>query len=72
MNEISKALSEMLTQAQLVLRLGGEQKWVSNTESGNFERVQIDTLRKYGEAVGGVLRVEVEIDLANRSALSER
>jgi hypothetical protein len=34
---------------------------VSNIEHGDLERVQIDTLRRYVEAVGGALRVEVEL-----------
>jgi hypothetical protein len=32
-----------------------------NIEHGDFERVQIGTLRRYVEAVGGALRVEVEL-----------
>jgi len=34
---------------------------VSRIEHGDIERTQIDTLRRYAEAVGGTLRVEVEI-----------
>ena len=33
----------------------------ANIEHGDLERVQIDTLRRYVEAVGGALRVEVEL-----------
>ncbi|WP_341728060.1 hypothetical protein [Brooklawnia sp.] len=28
----------------------------------DIEKTQVDTLRKYAEAVGGSLRVEIEID----------
>ena len=45
----------------IAVRLGVGQNRVSNIERGDLERVQIDTLRRYVEAVGGVLRVEVEI-----------
>ena len=59
LQELREAMA--LTQAQLAVRLGVGQNRVSNIERGDLERVQIDTLRRYVEAVGGVLRVEVEI-----------
>lgn len=59
LQELREAMA--LTQAQLAARLGVGQNRVSNIERGDLERVQIDTLRRYVEAVGGVLRVEVEI-----------
>lgn len=59
LQELREAMA--LTQAQLAGRLGVGQNRVSNIERGDLERVQIDTLRRYVEAVGGVLRVEVEI-----------
>ncbi|MGO4587240.1 hypothetical protein AB4Z38_25675 [Arthrobacter sp. 2RAF6] len=34
---------------------------MSRIERGDVDRAQIDTLRKYVEAVGGRLRVEVEL-----------
>ncbi|WP_373560173.1 hypothetical protein [Rhodococcus sp. ACS1] len=34
---------------------------MSNIEHGDLERVQIGTLRRYVEAVGGALRIEVEL-----------
>ena len=37
------------------------QNRVSRIEHGDIERAQLDTLRKYVEAVGGELRVEVAI-----------
>ncbi len=33
---------------------------VSRLEGGDLERSQVDTLRRYVEAVGGTLHVEVE------------
>ncbi|MFE5707234.1 XRE family transcriptional regulator [Rhodococcus koreensis] len=53
--------SVAMTQKQLAERLGVGQNRVSNIEHGDLERVQIDTLRRYVEAVGGALRVEVEL-----------
>lgn len=50
-----------LTQVELASRLDVSQNRVSRIEHGDIERVQVDTLRKYVEAVGGRLRVEVEL-----------
>lgn len=50
-----------LTQIDLAARLQVSQNRVSRIERGDIERAQVDTLRKYVEAVGGQLRVEVEI-----------
>jgi predicted XRE-type DNA-binding protein len=50
-----------LTQREVADRLGVGQNRISNIERGNLARVQIDTLRNYVEAVGGSLRVEVEL-----------
>ena len=50
-----------ITQIELASRLKVSQNRVSRIEKGNIERAQLDTLRKYVEAVGGELRVEVEI-----------
>jgi transcriptional regulator with XRE-family HTH domain len=49
-----------LTQVELAARLEVSQNRVSRIEHGDIERAQVDTLRKYVEAVGGHLRVEVE------------
>lgn len=49
-----------LTQVELAHRLDVSQNRVSRIEHGEIERTQVDTLRKYVEAVGGDLRVEVE------------
>lgn len=50
-----------LTQAELAERLHVSQNRVSRMEQGDIERAQVDTLRRYVEAVGGRLRVEVEL-----------
>jgi transcriptional regulator with XRE-family HTH domain len=49
-----------LTQVELAQRLDVSQNRVSRIEHGDIERVQVDTLRRYVEALGGTLRVEVE------------
>lgn len=50
-----------LTQVELADRLGVSQNRVSRIEHGDIERAQVDTLRKYVEAVGGQLRIEVDL-----------
>ncbi len=58
LRELREALS--LTQVQLASRLQVSQNRVSRLEQGDIERAQVDTLRKYVEALGGTLRVEIE------------
>jgi len=50
-----------LTQVELAGRLHVSQNRVSRIEQGDIDRAQVDTLRKYVEALGGRLRVEVEL-----------
>ncbi len=50
-----------LTQVELAGVLDVSQNRVSRLEHGDIERTQVDTLRRYVEAVGGQLHVEVEI-----------
>lgn len=50
-----------LTQVELAHRLQVSQNRVSRIEHGDIERAQVDTLRRYVEAVGGKLRIEVEL-----------
>jgi ribosome-binding protein aMBF1 (putative translation factor) len=59
LRELRKA-SDM-SQVELAERLNVSQNRVSRIEHGDIERAQLDTLRKYVEAVGGELRVEVSI-----------
>lgn len=51
----------LLTQVELAGRLHVSQNRVSRIEHGDIDRAQVDTLRKYVEALGGRLRVEVEL-----------
>jgi transcriptional regulator with XRE-family HTH domain len=59
LRELREALS--MTQVELAERLDVSQNRVSRIENGDIERAQVDTLRRYVEAVGGQLRVEVEL-----------
>ena len=59
LRELREALS--LTQVELAARLNVSQNRVSQLELGGIERTQVDTLRRYVEAVGGQLRIEVEL-----------
>lgn len=49
-----------LTQVELAARLHVSQNRVSRLEHGDIERTQVDTLRRYVEALGGTLHIEVE------------
>ena len=57
LREIRESLS--ITQVELAERLHVSQNRVSRIEHGDIERSQVDTLRRYVEAVGGTLRIEV-------------
>jgi len=59
LRELREALG--LTQVELADALDVSQNRVSRLEHGDIERTQVDTLRRYVEAVGGHLHVEVEI-----------
>ncbi len=50
-----------LTQVEVADLLRVSQNRISRIEHGDIERAQVDTLRRYVEAVGGNLRVEVEL-----------
>lgn len=51
-----------MTQVQLADALDVSQNRISRIEHGDIERTQIDTLRRYVEAVGGTLHIEVILD----------
>ena len=53
--------ASQLTQVELAGRLHVSQNRVSRIEHGDIDRAQVATLRKYVEALGGRLRVEVEL-----------
>jgi len=59
LRELREALG--LTQVELAETLEVSQNRVSRLEHGGIERTQVDTLRRYVEAVGGQLHVEVEV-----------
>lgn len=50
-----------LTQKDVAKKLNVGQNRVSSIERGELDRVQLDTLRRYVHAVGGTLRVEIEL-----------
>ncbi|MFI8590729.1 XRE family transcriptional regulator [Dietzia maris] len=51
-----------LTQEDVAHKLHVGQNRVSDIERGELDRVKLDTLRRYVEAVGGTLHVEVELE----------
>ncbi|QXU56625.1 MULTISPECIES: XRE family transcriptional regulator [Rhodococcus] len=59
LKELRKA--QHLTQKQVAERLEVGQNRVSTIERGELDRIQLDTLRRYVESVGGTLRIEVEL-----------
>ena len=50
-----------VTQVELAKRLAVSQNRISKIERGDIERTQVDTLRRYAEAIGGELHIEVTI-----------
>ena len=54
-----------MTQTQLAEALDVSQNRISRIEHGDIERTQVDTLRKYVEAFGGKLHIEVILDDAS-------
>lgn len=60
LRELREATAQ--TQVDVAQILHVSQNRVSAMERGDIETTRIETLRKYAEALGGKLRVEVEID----------
>lgn len=58
-----RELREMLalTQTDVAEVLAISQKRVSEIERGQVDRTKVDTLRRYADALGGTLRVEVQV-----------
>ena len=54
--------SRRFTQSQMAKKLKIDQSNVSRIERGNFDAVEIRTLRRYVEALGGELEIRVRID----------
>lgn len=59
LRELREASS--LTQVELAHILNVSQNRISRLERGDLEKSQVDTLRRYVEAIGGSLRIEVEL-----------
>lgn len=53
--------AQHITQTDLAGILHVTQRRVSAIERGDVERASVDTLRRYAEALGGNLRVEVDL-----------
>lgn len=51
-----------MTQVQLADALDVSQNRISRIENGDIERTQVDTLRRYVEAFGGKLHIEVVME----------
>jgi transcriptional regulator with XRE-family HTH domain len=58
LRELRKELE--LTQEQVAVELGSSQRMVSKIESGQIDRAQVETLRRYVEAIGGTLKIEAQ------------
>lgn len=50
-----------ITQVELAKELEISQNRVSRIERGDLDKTQVDTLRRYVEARGGTLRLEVQV-----------
>ena len=50
-----------LTQTDVAETLSISQKRVSEIERGQVDFTKVDTLRRYADAIGGTLRVEVQV-----------
>jgi transcriptional regulator with XRE-family HTH domain len=50
-----------LTQTDVAQTLEISQKRVSEIERGQVDFTKVDTLRRYADAIGGTLRVEVQV-----------
>jgi transcriptional regulator with XRE-family HTH domain len=59
LRELREALN--LSQIDLASLLHVSQNSVSKLERGDIERAKIETIRRYIEAIGGALRIEVEV-----------
>lgn len=60
LRELRKA--SQLTQTDVAELLHISQNRVSRIERGDIDRTQIDTLRRYIEALGGTLHLQVQFD----------
>lgn len=51
-----------VTQVALAEQLDVSQARISSIERGDLQKTQLDTLKRYVEALGGKLRIEVDVD----------
>ena len=61
--ELRKA--KKLTQVQVAKKLKIDQSNVSRIERGSFSKIELQTLRRYVEAMGGELEIRIRIDDAS-------
>ena len=61
-----------LTQAQLADRIGVRQRQISKIECGEFEDLKSSTIRRYLEAVGGNLPIDVTESQRPQAAQTSR
>lgn len=59
LRELRERLNMTQTEVGHVLKVS--QKRISTIEHGDLEHVQVDTLRRYAEALGGTLSVELKV-----------
>lgn len=59
LQELREILS--LTQTDIAQTLEISQRRVSEIEHGHVDRTKVDTLRRYAVALGGTLRVEIQV-----------
>lgn len=51
-----------ITQVELAKQLNVSQNRISKLEHGDIGKSQVETIRKYVEAMGGTLRIDVEVN----------
>lgn len=52
---------QSMTQTDVATALEISQRRVSDIENGDIDRTKVDTLRRYAGALGGTLRIEVDV-----------
>lgn len=65
--ELRKA--KKLTQVQVAKKLKIDQSNVSRIERGSFSKIELQTLRRYVEAMGGELEIRIRIDHASHQLI---
>ena len=65
--ELRKA--KKLTQVEVAKKLKIDQSNVSRIERGSFSKIELQTLRRYVEAMGGELEIRIRIDHASHQLI---